>query len=124
MYERFFKRFLDVVLSGCALFVLSPVMLLVAVLVRIKLGSPVVFCQMRPGKDEKIFKMYKFRSMTDDRNENGDLLPDKIRLTSFGKKLRSKSCTALFQTFLWKKPLHQRLFRKRSCLLQAAVIRS
>ena len=95
MYRKFFKRFLDVVLSGLALIVLSPVMLAVAILVRTKLGSPVIFCQMRPGKDEKIFKMYKFRSMTDERDENGELLPDEVRLTKFGKILRSTSLDEL-----------------------------
>ena len=95
MYRKFFKRFFDVVLSGCALIVLSPVLLIVALLVRTKLGSPIIFCQERPGKDEKIFKMYKFRSMTDERDENGELLPDDVRLTSFGKKLRSTSLDEL-----------------------------
>ena len=79
IYARYIKRILDVLLSGCALVVLSPVLLIVAVLVRTKLGSPVIFCQERPGKDEKIFKMYKFRSMTDARDENGELLPDEVR---------------------------------------------
>lgn len=95
MYQKFFKRFFDVVLSGCALVVLSPVLLVTAILVRTKLGSPVVFCQERPGKDEKIFKMYKFRSMTDERDENGNLLPDDVRLTAFGKKLRATSLDEL-----------------------------
>ena len=89
IYARYIKRILDVLLSGCALVVLSPVLLIVAVLVRTKLGSPVIFCQERPGKDEKIFKMYKFRSMTDARDENGVLLPDEVRLTKFGRALRS-----------------------------------
>ncbi|WP_418732772.1 sugar transferase [Dysosmobacter sp.] len=95
MYRHFFKRFLDILLSGCALIVLSPVLLIVAVLVRTKLGSPVIFCQERPGKDEKIFKMYKFRSMTDARDENGELLPDEVRLTKFGRALRSTSLDEL-----------------------------
>ena len=95
MYRHFFKRFLDIVLSGCAIIVLSPVLLIVAVLVRTKLGSPVIFCQERPGKDEKIFKMYKFRSMTDARGENGELLPDEVRLTKFGRALRSTSLDEL-----------------------------
>lgn len=95
MYRHFFKRFLDILLSGCALIVLSPVLLVVAVLVRTKLGSPVIFCQERPGKDEKIFKMYKFRSMTDARDENGELLPDEVRLTKFGRALRSTSLDEL-----------------------------
>lgn len=95
VYARYIKRILDVLLSGCALVALSPVLLIVAVWVRIKLGSPVIFCQPRPGKDEKIFKMYKFRSMTDARDENGELLPDEIRLTKFGRTLRSTSLDEL-----------------------------
>lgn len=95
MYERFLKRALDFVLSLVALVVLSPLMAVVAILVRVKLGSPVIFCQERPGKDEKIFKMYKFRSMTDARDENGELLPDEVRLTKFGKTLRATSLDEL-----------------------------
>ena len=94
-YARFIKRLLDILLSGLALIVLSPVLLVVAVLVRVKLGSPVLFCQMRPGKGEKIFKMYKFRSMTDARDESGELLPDDVRLTKFGKALRATSLDEL-----------------------------
>lgn len=94
-YERFIKRFLDAFLSTGALMVLSPVLLITAVLVRVKLGSPVLFTQDRPGRDEKIFKLYKFRSMTDDRDENGQLLPNEVRLTSFGKTLRSTSLDEL-----------------------------
>lgn len=82
-------------LSGAALVILSPVLLITAVLVRIKLGSPVIFTQERPGKDEKVFKLHKFRSMTDARDENGNLLPDNDRLTGFGKKLRSLSIDEL-----------------------------
>lgn len=95
MYERFLKRALDFVLSLVALVVLSPLMAVVAILVRVKLGSPVIFCQERPGKDEKIFKLYKFRSMTDARDENGELLPDEVRLTKFGKTLRATSLDEL-----------------------------
>lgn len=95
MYRHFFKRFFDIILSACALVVLSPVLLAVAVLVRIKLGSPVIFCQERPGKDEKIFRMYKFRSMTDARDEDGELLPDEVRLTKLGRILRSTSLDEL-----------------------------
>ena len=95
IYARYIKRILAVLLSGCALIVLSPMLLTVAVLVRTKLGSPVIFCQPRPGKDEKIFRMYKFRSMTDARDENGELLPDEIRLTKFGRALRSTSLDEL-----------------------------
>ena len=98
-YERFVKRPQDFLCALLALVVLSPVMIVVAVLVRIKLGSPVLFTQERPGKDGKIFKIYKFRSMTDQRDENGNLLPDEIRLTSFGKKLRSTSLDELPELF-------------------------
>lgn len=95
MYQRFFKRFFDVILSLCALVVLSPVLLVTAVLVRVKLGSPVIFHQDRPGKNEKIFRLYKFRSMTDQRDEEGNLLPDEVRLTKFGRVLRSTSLDEL-----------------------------
>lgn len=94
-YEKYFKRPLDFALSSIALIILSPVLLTVAVLVRAKLGSPVIFCQERPGKDEKIFRLYKFRSMTDGRDETGELLPDEIRLTKFGRILRSTSLDEL-----------------------------
>ena len=95
LYEKYIKRLLDIVLSGCALIVLSPLLLVTAILVRVKLGSPVIFCQERPGKDEKIFRLHKFRSMSDARDETGALLPDKERLTGFGKKLRSLSIDEL-----------------------------
>ena len=94
-YERYIKRLLDIGLSGLALIALSPVLLVTAILVRIKLGSPVLFQQDRPGKDGKIFRLYKFRSMTDERDESGNLLPDEIRLTGFGKLLRSTSLDEL-----------------------------
>lgn len=94
-YEKFVKRFLDFFLSGMALIILSPILLVTAILVRVKLGSPVIFCQERPGKDEKIFKLHKFRSMSDARDGNGALLPDEERLTGFGKKLRSLSIDEL-----------------------------
>lgn len=99
LYRDYIKRFLDIVLSAGAIIVLSPVMAVTAVLVRVKLGSPVIFKQKRPGKDEKIFEMYKFRSMTDARDENGELLPDEVRLTSFGKKLRASSLDELPELF-------------------------
>ena len=99
MYRCFFKRFFDFLLSLIAIILLSPVFLIVALLVRTKLGSPILFCQERPGKDEKIFKMYKFRSMSDERDENGQLMPDEVRLTSFGKKLRSTSLDELPELF-------------------------
>ena len=94
-YEKFVKRLLDIMLSGCALIVLSPVLLVTAILVRVKLGSPVIFCQERPGKDEKIFKLHKFRSMSDARDEYGELLPDKERLGKFGRTLRATSLDEL-----------------------------
>ena len=95
MYERYVKRLLDIDLSLVALVILSPVMLVVAGLVRVKLGKPIVFKQQRPGKNEKIFNMYKFRSMTDEKDSDGKLLPDEVRLTAFGKKLRSTSLDEL-----------------------------
>ena len=99
IYERFIKRALDMILSGIAIIILSPILLIVAILVKTKLGSPVIFKQERPGLNEKIFKMYKFRSMTDAKDENGELLPDEERLTSFGKKLRSTSLDELPELF-------------------------
>lgn len=99
IYEKYFKRFLDICCSLMAIVLLSPVMLIVAFLVRTKLGSPIVFKQRRPGLDEKIFEMYKFRTMTDARDRNGNLLPDDKRLTSFGKALRSTSCDELLELF-------------------------
>ncbi len=94
-YEKYFKRLLDVICALIALIILSPAMLATAILVRVKLGSPVIFAQERPGKDEKIFRLHKFRSMSDARDENGMLLPDKERLTGFGKKLRATSLDEL-----------------------------
>lgn len=99
MYQRFFKRFFDCSCSLAAIIVLSPVLLIAAILVRVKLGSPVVFKQQRPGKDEKIFNIYKFRTMTDERDENGKLLPDCERLTSFGRFLRKTSIDELPELF-------------------------
>lgn len=95
VYEKYIKRLLDIVLSGCALIVLSPVLLVTAVLVRMKLGSPVIFCQERPGRDEEIFMLHKFRSMSDERDANGELLPDEERLGRFGSALRSTSLDEL-----------------------------
>lgn len=95
VYERYFKRPLDIICSGFALVILSPVIGITALLVRLKLGSPVLFTQDRPGKNEKIFKLYKFRTMTDERDEKGELLPDEARLTQFGKILRSTSIDEL-----------------------------
>ena len=98
-YEKFVKRFLDIFLSGMALIILSPILLVTSILVRVKLGSPVIFCQERPGKDEKIFKLHKFRSMSDARDENGELLPDEERLGRFGRWLRSTSADELPELF-------------------------
>ena len=95
IYRRFVKRLLDICISGIALIILSPVLLIVAVLVRMKLGSPVIFHQERPGLREKIFTLCKFRTMTDERDENGELLPDSVRLTSFGSFLRKSSLDEL-----------------------------
>ena len=99
MYRRYLKRLFDFMLSLAALFILWPVYIIVAVLVRVKLGSPVLFCQERPGLNEKVFKMYKFRTMTDKRDANGELLPDEVRLTKFGKLLRSTSLDELPELF-------------------------
>ncbi len=99
MYQKWLKRPMDFILSLLAIVALSPVMIVVAVLVGTKLGRPVIFCQQRPGRDGKIFKMYKFRSMTDGRDGEGNLLPDEVRLTSFGKKLRSTSLDELPELF-------------------------
>ncbi len=99
MYRRYFKRPMDFILSLCAIIVLSPVLLIVALLVKIKLGSPVIFKQQRPGLNEKIFTLYKFRTMTDERDEKGELLPDSERLTKFGRMLRSTSLDELPELF-------------------------
>lgn len=99
IYERFFKRALDVFCSLLASVVFWWLFAIVAILVRVKLGSPVLFTQDRPGKDEKIFKLYKFRTMTDARDEEGNLLPDDVRLTKFGKLLRSTSLDELPEVF-------------------------
>ena len=98
-YEKYFKRLFDFVCSLVAIILFSWLFLIIGLLVRMKLGSPVLFKQARPGKNEKIFNMYKFRTMTDDRDEAGDLLPDEIRLTSFGKWLRSTSLDELPELF-------------------------
>lgn len=95
MYRKYIKRILDFILSLLAVIILSPILLITAILVRIKLGSPVIFKQQRPGKDEKIFTLYKFRTMTDKKDEEGNLLPDSERLTKFGKTLRSTSLDEL-----------------------------
>lgn len=116
-YERFIKYPQDLLCASLAIIVLMPVMAVTALLVRIKLGSPVIFSQDRPGKDGKIFKIHKFRTMTDARDAQGALLPDKDRLTRFGKKLRALSLDELPELFnIWKgdmsivgpRPLHVR----------------
>lgn len=99
MYAKYIKRPMDFTLSLIAIICLSPVMLVTALLVRIKLGTPVIFSQERPGKNEKIFNMYKFRTMTDECDENGNLLPDDVRLTKFGKLLRKTSLDELPELF-------------------------
>lgn len=95
MYRKIFKRWLDFIISLLAIVILSPVFLVLSILVKRKLGKPVMFKQERPGKDERIFKMYKFRTMTNARDKKGNLLSDEKRLTSFGKKLRSTSLDEL-----------------------------
>ena len=99
MYAKYVKRLLDFILSFLAIIILSPVMLIIYILVRVKLGKPAIFKQQRPGKDEKIFTLYKFRTMTDEKDENGNLLPDEKRLTKFGKMLRSTSLDELPELF-------------------------
>lgn len=95
MYKKYIKRLLDFILSLIALIVLSPLMIIIYILVIIKLGKPGIFKQQRTGKDEKLFTLYKFRTMTDEKDENGNLLPDSERLTRFGKILRSTSLDEL-----------------------------
>ena len=98
-YERFIKRGLDAFLATGAIVVLSPVLLITAILVRVKLGSPIIFSQERPGKDEKIFRLYKFRTMTNEKNKKGELLPDNERLTEIGLFLRATSIDELPELF-------------------------
>ena len=99
MYKRYMKRCLDFILSLCGIIVLSPVLIILAVLVRVKLGGPILFHQERPGKDERIFTLCKVRTMTDARDEKGELLPDSVRLTKFGKFLRATSLDELPELF-------------------------
>lgn len=99
MYRKYIKRLIDIVISGIGLLLLSPVFLIVAFMVKCKLGSPVIYKQQRPGYQEKIFSIYKFRSMSDERDESGELLPDELRMGKFGKKLRATSLDELPQ--LW-----------------------
>lgn len=99
MYQKYFKRLVDVLCSLAAIIVFSWLYIIVAILVRIKLGSPVIFKQARPGKDEKIFNLYKFRTMTDERDDDGNFLPDDVRLTKFGRLLRKTSLDELPEAF-------------------------
>lgn len=99
IHEKYIKRLIDILCALAAIIVFSWLYIIIAILVRIKLGSPVLFTQPRPGKDEKIFKMYKFRSMTDARDESGNLLPDDVRLTKFGRALRATSMDELPEAF-------------------------
>ena len=99
MYRKYFKRIFDIICALAAIMVFGWLYIIVAILVRIKLGSPVLFKQERPGKGEKIFTLYKFRTMTDKRDENGNLLPDEIRLTKFGRMLRKTSLDELPEAF-------------------------
>ena len=98
-YEAFFKRLIDVVISLLVIVLFFWLYLILAIIVRVNLGSPIIFKQDRPGKNGKIFKMYKFRSMSDKRDENGNLLPDKQRLNKFGRILRSTSLDELPEFF-------------------------
>ena len=98
-YEKYFKRPIDIVCALLAIIVFSWLYIIIAIMVRVKLGSPVIFTQERPGKDEKIFKLYKFRTMTGERDENGELLPDEVRLTKFGAWLRRTSLDELPEAF-------------------------
>lgn len=99
LYRKYFKRAFDIFCALMAIIVFGWLFLIVALLVKIKLGSPVIFHQFRPGKDEKIFKLFKFRTMTDERDEKGELLPDEVRLTGFGKLLRKTSLDELPEAF-------------------------
>jgi lipopolysaccharide/colanic/teichoic acid biosynthesis glycosyltransferase len=99
IYKKFIKRPMDIALSLLAIIILSPVLLIVALLVRVKLGSPVIFKQRRPGLNENIFTLYKFRTMTDEKDENGELLPNDIRLTKLGRMLRATSLDELPELF-------------------------
>lgn len=99
MYQKYFKRLVDILCSLAAIIVFSWLYIIVAILVRIKLGSPVIFKQARPGKDEKIFNLYKFRTMTDERDDDGNFLPDDVRLTKFGRLLRKTSLDELPEAF-------------------------
>ena len=96
IYQKYIKRILDIIFSFIAILVLSPIMITIAILVRTNLGTPIIFKQKRPGKNENIFEMYKFRSMTNEKDSNGNLLPDELRLSHFGKKLRETSLDLIY----------------------------
>ena len=100
MYRKYIKRFLDIILSLIAIIIFSPLYLIISIVVRFQMGSPILFSQDRIGKDEKIFKLYKFRSMTNEKDENGNLLSEKKRLTKFGIALRSTSLDELPELFM------------------------
>lgn len=95
IYRNVLKRPMDLILASLALILLCPIFLIVAILVRTKLGSPILFVQRRPGLNDKVFRMYKFRTMTDEKDANGELLSDSVRLTKFGQFLRSTSIDEL-----------------------------
>lgn len=100
MYRKYIKRFLDIILSFIAIIIFSPLYLIISIVVRFQMGSPILFSQDRIGKDEKIFKLYKFRSMTNEKDEYGNLLSEKERLTKFGIALRSTSLDELPELFM------------------------
>lgn len=99
MYRKILKRWIDIILSLFVITILSPVLIIISIVVRIKLGKPIIFKQKRPGKEQKIFEMYKFRTMTDEKDSSGNLLSDEERLTSFGRKLRRTSLDELPEVF-------------------------
>lgn len=99
MYKKYYKRWLDIILSGIAVILLIPIYLITAILVKVRIGSPILYCQKRPGKYGKIFTLYKFRTMTNERDENGKLLPDSKRITKFGRWLRQSSLDELPELF-------------------------
>lgn len=121
-YEKYIKRPLDLICSLIAIIVFSWLYLIIAILVRVKLGSPVIFTQDRPGKDEKIFKLYKFRTMTDAKDENGKLLPDSERLTKFGKMLRATSLDELPEAFNIAKGRYEHLRTKAVAAILSSLV--